>query len=194
MKHLVIIAHHNAESFTHAIAGVVHDTLGEAGHEVVVRDLNAIGFNPVLSSADAAALRAGQTPEDIRAEQAHLTWAEAVTVIHPVWWTGLPAILKGYVDRVFTYGFAYSYGPNGREGLLAGRKVLIFSGHGHPDFVYRDMGMHDALRLTSDEGIWRFSGLEVVDHVFFGAVPSASAEDRAGYLAQVKQSVRRHFG
>ena len=59
MKHLVIIAHHNRESFSHAIAGVVQDTLRAQGHEVVVRDLNALGFNPVLTSADAAALRAG---------------------------------------------------------------------------------------------------------------------------------------
>lgn len=194
MKHLVVIAHHNQQSFTHAIAGVVESTLRAQGHEVVVRDLNAIGFDPVLSSADAAALQAGQPPDDIRTEQAHLTWADAVTVVHPVWWTGLPAILKGYIDRVFSYGFAYAYGPAGRVGLLAGRKVLVFSGHGHPEAVYHDVGMHDALRLTSDEGIWRFAGFEVAEHVFFGAVPSTSADNRAAYLTQVEQAIQRHFG
>lgn len=194
MKHLVLIAHQNPHSFTHAIAHVVQQTLGAQGHEVVVRDLYAQGFDPVLSAVDAAALRSGQTPDDIRAEQTHLTWADAVTVIHPVWWTGLPAILKGYIDRVFTYGFAYSYGPSGREGLLAGRKVLSFSCHGHPESVYHDLGMHDALRLTSDEGIWRFAGFEVAEHVFFGAVPSATPEVRAEYLERVKATVMRHFG
>ena len=193
MNHLVILAHPNPQSFSHAIADTVVRRLEAAGHTVRVRDLYALGFSPVLQPADFVAFKAGQIPADIAAEQEELRWAEGITVVAPVWWTGLPAILKGYFDRVFSYGFAYAYGPQGKMGLLAGRKVLLFSCHGHPFDVYQDMGMHEALRQTSDEGIWRFSGVEVAAHVFFGAVPSTTPEVRAGYLAEAAAVVDRVF-
>lgn len=59
-----------------------------------------------------------------------VSWADTIIVIHPIWWWGAPAILKGWVDRVFSHGFAYTYGPKGPEGLLAGKKALVFTSSG----------------------------------------------------------------
>ncbi len=85
MKHLVVYSHPNFGSFSHAILDVVRETLDALKHDVVVRDLYALDFNPVLSSADFAALHAGDVPSDVKAEQDYIVWSDMVTVIHPIW-------------------------------------------------------------------------------------------------------------
>lgn len=109
MNHLIVYAHPHEDSFNHAILNTAADALRANGHEVTIRDLYKLNFNPVLTSADTSAMRAGNTPDDIKTEQAHLAKADVISFIYPFWWTGLPAILKGYVDRTFSYGFAYQY-------------------------------------------------------------------------------------
>lgn len=96
------------------------------GHEVRVRDTYELNFNPVLGASDFISFSQGNTPEDIKEEQEHISWADSITFIYPVWWAGLPAILKGYVDRVFSHGFAYAYGENGIEKLLSGKKDCYY--------------------------------------------------------------------
>ncbi|MFH1018492.1 MAG: NAD(P)H-dependent oxidoreductase, partial [Pseudomonadota bacterium] len=107
MNHLIIYSHPNPKSFNHAILEEFSGALRDAGHEVRVRDLYAIGFKPVLQGSDLE--QAGKRPpaEDICAEQAHISWADVITFIFPLWWAGMPAIAKGYLDRVFSEGFAY---------------------------------------------------------------------------------------
>ena len=193
MNHLIVYAHPNPASFSHALLDTLKAAYEQAGHAVVVRDLYALGFDPVLKGADFQAFKAGSPPADIAAEQAHVAWADVITVIHPVWWTGLPAILKGWVDRVLSFGFAFTYGEGGPEGLLTGKQALLVSCHGTPSEYYTN-GMHHALRQTSDVGIFAFCGLEVVDHLFFGAVPSVDDATRKGYLAEAHAAAERHFG
>ena len=68
--------------------------LEEKGHEVRVRDLYELNFNPVLGASDFISFSQGNTPADIKEEQEHISWADSITFIYPVWWAGLPAILK----------------------------------------------------------------------------------------------------
>lgn len=107
MKHLVVYAHPVAGSVNHQLLNSVLESL--KGHEVEVRDLNQLAFNPVLSSEDLAGQRRGEVATDVKTEQDFIREADVITFIYPIWWAGLPAILKGYVDRVFSYGFAYRY-------------------------------------------------------------------------------------
>ncbi|GAA3319770.1 hypothetical protein GCM10020331_028030 [Ectobacillus funiculus] len=74
-------------------------------------------------------LAQGTVPPDIHEEQEHISWADVIITIYPVWWTGLPAMLKGYFDRVLTSGFAYAYGENGPEQLLKGKRGGVFLQH-----------------------------------------------------------------
>lgn len=127
MNHLIVFAHPHQESFNRAILDTAVRALQTKGHEVHVRDLYQLGFNPVLTGEDTAEMKKGSTPADIQAEQAFITKADVITFVYPVWWTGLPAILKGYVDRVFAYGFAYQYNSQGGiDKLLAGKKGVIY--------------------------------------------------------------------
>ncbi len=189
MHHLVLFAHPNNASFSHAILDTVVDGLTAAGHTVDVRDLYALNFQPVLQGSDLAGFRSGNIPDDIRIEQEHVSRADSIIVIHPLWWTGLPAILKGWFDRVFSFGFAYSFNETGLVRLLAGKRAVIFTTHGLPHEAYESTGMYHALTMTSDTGIFDFCGIEVVRHTFFSSVPSVDDATRKQYLEDVRTTV-----
>ena len=188
MKHLVVYCHPNPASFSHAILTTLVATLEAQGHEVVVHDLYARGFDPVLSGADFAALQAGDLPADIRAEQAAVRDADVIDLVFPTWWAGLPARLKGWIDRVFLYGFAYAVTEQGIAGLLGGKQVRIFQTVGHPEAAYADTGngMASAMRKTIDTGIFQFCGLTVVGHHYLWAVPYVDDAARKAYLAEIE--------
>ncbi|MFJ8257989.1 NAD(P)H-dependent oxidoreductase [Peribacillus asahii] len=193
MKHLIVYAHPYPESLNHSILETTVNALKKNGHEVVVRDLYALDFQPVLKPEDTAAMKAGKTPDDIKTEQEFITEADAITFIYPIWWTGLPAILKGYVDRVFAFGFAYSAGPEGVIKLLEGKKGLIINTHGTPNEVYDEVGMTAGLKVTSDIGIFDFTGIEPVDHLLFGSIGYLDEEAYKGMLKQVEDTINSHF-
>lgn len=192
MNHLIIYANHNDGSFNHAVLENLKNTLLSLNHEVRVRDLYAMKFDPVLTTNDFKLLHSGQLPSAISEEQQHITWADVITIVHPVWWTGFPAILKGYIDRVFLYGFAYKMGPNGAEGLLHGKKVLIFSSTGQPKEAYEN-GMYHAMNMTTNTGIFEFCGMTVLDHIFFPSVISITDHQRSQYIQDAVAMVKRLF-
>ncbi|GJM62823.1 NAD(P)H-dependent oxidoreductase [Persicobacter diffluens] len=194
MKHLVIIAHPNPTSLSFAYVDQIVKTTEENGHEVEVRNLYDIGFKATLDATDFGAFQQGESPEDIAKEQQWIKWADTISFVYPIWWTGMPAILKGYFDRVFAYGFAYSVNEDGSYNQhLSDKKVLVFNNHGAPAEYYDSAGFHDAFLKTSDEGIFNFTGMEVLKHHFFGNVINGSDELRKGYIATVKDTIERFF-
>ncbi|RPD41996.1 NAD(P)H-dependent oxidoreductase [Chitinophaga barathri] len=185
MKHLIIYAHPNAQSVNHHLKETAAAAIRNAGHEVEVRDLYALGFDPVLSLEDMQGQMTGQHKKSIAEEQAYLNWADAVTFIYPIWWTGMPAIMKGYIDRVMTYGFAYRYDKGVQKGLLKGKTAYIFNTHGKSHEEYQSIGMDKALKLTSDTGIYTYCGFEVKQHLFFDRADKTNAEIIAGWAKEV---------
>jgi len=189
MKHLIVYSHPNPRSFNRAILDTAEAAARSKGHEVAVRDLYGLKFDPVLKGEDFVALQAGKPSADVAEEQRHVAWADLVTFVHPIWWTGLPAILKGYIDRVFSHGFAYALSDQGPVGLLKEKKVLIFNTTGTPEAFYGPSGMLDALKKTSDTGIYQFCGMQVVGHHFFCGVPFVDDAARQAMLEQVRRIV-----
>jgi NAD(P)H dehydrogenase (quinone) len=100
LRHLVIAVHPNTKSFNHAVVEPYTTALVERGRRVECRDLYAEDFNPVMSTRDLAAIGRGKAAKAIRAEQAAIRRADVVTFVSPLWWSGFPAMLKGYLDRV----------------------------------------------------------------------------------------------
>ncbi|PWW26055.1 NAD(P)H-dependent oxidoreductase [Chryseobacterium sp. AG844] len=186
MRHLIIYAHPNENSLNHHLLNTVVETLQLRNEEVVVRDLYTIGFDPVLSLDDMQGQRMGKVSDDVKTEQEYISWAEQITFIYPIWWTGLPAIMKGYIDRVFSYGFAYRYDQGIQKGLLKGKKTVIINTHGKSHEEYEKTGMDKALTLTSDNGIFIYSGLEIIRHLFFDKADKASPEDLEIWKDQIK--------
>lgn len=177
MKHLIIYAHPNRDSLNHMFKQTVVEYLLQQNHEVVVRDLYRLHFNPVLSLEDMAGQRRGTVNEEVRKEQEYIAWAEAVTFIYPIWWTGMPGIMKGFIDRVFSYGFAYRYDQGVQKGLLAGKSAYIINSHGKSRTEYQQIGMDDALKLTSDKGVYTYCGFDIKQHFFFDRADRATTEN-----------------
>ncbi len=186
MHTLIVYAHPNPASFNHAILETVLESLKRKTWEVNVRDLYAMRFDPVLSGSELEALRQGRVSEDVAVEQDHVRRADLLVFIYPIWWAGMPAVLRGYIDRVFSKGFAYDYGPEG--GLLKGKKVLIFNTLGAPLEAYETTGIFKSMQQLTDQETFRFCGMEVVGHHYFGSVPTVTHEERLKMLAQVART------
>lgn len=185
MKKLIIYAHPNPASLNHFFKETVLQSLNNSEQEVVVRDLNAIHFNPVLSLEDMQGQRMGKVADDVKTEQDFITWADQIIFIYPIWWTGMPAIMKGYIDRVFSYGFAYRYDQGIQKGLLIDKSTIIINSHGKSNVEYEAIGMDKALALTSDVGIFNYCGLKIKHHFYFDKADRASAESISEWGNQI---------
>lgn len=185
MKHLIIYAHPNQESLNNLFKQTVEKILHQGNNEIVVRDLYELNFNPVLSLTDMRGQQAGVVTEEIIKEQEFISWSDTITFIYPIWWTGMPAIMKGYIDRVFSYGFAYRYDQGIQKGLLTGKSVYIINSHGKSKSEYAEIGMDQALTLTSDHGIYTYCGLEIKQHFFFDRADRATVKEIEGWLSEI---------
>lgn len=187
LNHLIIYCNPNPKSLSAAYKDMVVQLTEMSGNNANVRDLYCIGFDPVLKQGDFDMLKREQVPEDVKIEQEYVEWADLLTFIYPIWWTGMPALLKGYIDRVFTSGFAYEMDEQSNlKGLLTGRKVVILNNMGSPYDYYQKNGMLNSLRQTTDQGIFEFCGMSVVDHRFFGHLALASKAEREGHIHVLK--------
>jgi len=135
---------------------------------------------------DVAGQRKGEVTEEVEREQHYISWAQCLTFIYPIWWTGLPAMMKGYIDRVFSYGFAYRYDQGVQKGLLTGKQAVIINTHGKSHEEYRATGMDQALSLTSDTGIYTYCGFEIKQHLFFEKADKAYAEIIEQWKVKIK--------
>jgi len=176
MKHLIVYAHPNAGSLNNHFKQSVVNTLQRSNCEVVVRDLYELNFNPILSMGDMQGQRKGVVDTDVKVEQEYIKWADQLTFIYPIWWTGMPAIMKGYIDRVMSYGFAYRYDNGIQKGLLNDKSVVIINTQGKSKEEYKEIGMDTALSLTSDRGVYQYCGLKIKKHFFFGKAERTSKE------------------
>jgi NAD(P)H dehydrogenase (quinone) len=137
MQALVVIAHPCDDSFTHAAAGRAVAGLRSAGHEVEVVDLYALGFRVAMSPEERRAYH-GETPlidEHTREHARLVEWADCLVFVYPTWWSGLPAILKGWLERVMVPGVAFVFDDRSgkvRPGLRHVRRLVGISSYGSP--------------------------------------------------------------
>nr|WP_255513813.1 NAD(P)H-dependent oxidoreductase [Flavobacterium sp. MDT1-60] len=93
--------------------------------------------------------------------------------------------MKGYIDRVFSYGFAYRYDLGVQKGLLSGKNTIIINSHGKSNAEYSESGLDKALALTSDTGIFNYCGLNIQQHFYFDKADRASAESISEWENQI---------
>ena len=185
MKHLIISAHPNPQSFNRALVEEVIKATRQAGGETVVRDLYTLDFNPVLSWRELNASMEGIVPAEIKFEQKLITEADLITFIYPLWWMGFPAILKGYLDRVLSYGFAYQNENNISVGLLGNKKIQQFITMGNSIKKYQQLGFDKALKSCLVDGLFNFCGITDIQHDIFGNIHLLDETDRQTILISV---------
>jgi len=193
MNHLIIYAHPSEDSFCNAVMQTYQESLIKNNHQVKIRNLYAIKFDPVLSHSELLDLEKGIIGPDVRQEQEFIEWADVVNFIYPVWWSGMPAILKGYIERVFCEGFAYLHTENGSMGLLTGKKVLIFSTTGNTELYDKQHGILEAVKIIENNSIFDYCGMEVIKHKFIKGITCKTYDERLKILEHVKRMVTRFF-
>jgi NAD(P)H dehydrogenase (quinone) len=143
IKHAIIACHPLKKSFTMAVAHRYAETVAGHGHEVVIRDLYRTGFNPVLKAKE----RRGRPAADVAREWAALGKPDVFVLVYPIWFGTPPAMLKGYIDRVFGAGRSRGQGGEGgsRE-LLAGKRLVSLTSSGSLDAWLAEKGVLGSLR------------------------------------------------
>jgi len=209
MNVLIVYAHPEPKSFNAAMCERARDALTQAGHEVVVSDLYGEGFNPVAGRHDfvtvadpavfhyqseqAHAARHGGYAPDVAREQQRLADADLLILQFPLWWGGVPAILKGWGERVFSYGFGYADGLRFEQGVFKGRRAMISMTTGGttarfgPDAVYGELE-RQVLWQIQHLGL-EYMGYEVEKPFVAYGAPRTDAAGRAAYLDRLEERV-----
>jgi NAD(P)H dehydrogenase (quinone) len=165
---LVVFAHPKRDSFTGRILDSFVAGLEQAGHVAEVADLYSEGFQPLLVPEDYAQWEDRPMPADVLREQARVERSDGIALVFPVWWWSMPAILKGWFDRVFCAGWAYSedYDPEGS--LLPGRKFVLLCPAGSSEGHYSKYGYDEMFLRLFEVGTLSYCGVtECEVHVLF---------------------------
>ena len=165
MHSLIVVAHPEPHSLTHAVAARISDAIAstDARNSVTVADLASEGFDPRFNADDMALFRqSGAVPADVAAEHARLDAADTLVLVYPLYWWSFPALLKGWIDRVFTQGWAYADGADGKvEKKLQRLQVhLVGLGGAGAEMIER-RGYGAAMKTQIDMGIFDYCGATV---------------------------------
>lgn len=201
MHVLIVYAHPEPTSFTAALKDTAVRVLLEAAHQIEVSDLYGEGFNPVagrhnfIRAADPArfhyqseqlhASRTGGFAADLVREQERLMRADLLVFVFPLWWGGLPAIVKGWFDRVCAYGVAYADGKRFDKGYFVGRRAILGLTTGGTAERFSAQGSYGEMRhvlYSARRCILEYLGLEVMEPFVAYAAPRVDAATRSEYL------------
>jgi len=183
MRVLVVYAHPSPNSFNHALLESFNKGLKEGGHSIEIIDLYTLDFDPCLKLEDLVQFTGGEMPKEVIEQQEKVSQAEALAFVYPIMNLGQPAILKGWIDRVFSAGFAYGDEENTGEvkGLLTHKKVLFINTTGGNDEIYESTGAGEAIKTIDKTNFNIVYGIQNVEHAFFHSVLT-DAEARTKYL------------
>jgi NAD(P)H dehydrogenase (quinone) len=215
---LVVYAHPEPTSLTRQLVQITVETLVGQGHEVVQSDLYGMRWKAVFDEDDfpsranpkrlsfiaesAHAYATGQQTDDVAAEQAKLTSADAVILQFPLWWFGAPAILKGWIERVYAFGFGYGYkdGSNRHrygDGALKGKRALVsvLTGGSAADYGPRGVnGPIDQILFPLTHGALFYPGMDVLPtHAVYGAAHITTTAEVEAVKEAWRGRVKRLF-
>lgn len=189
MNAVIIYAHPNPASFNASIAKIVQEELEKKGATVKVKDLYAMKFNPLLSAEDFAGFHNGNIPADIAHEQKDIKAADIIVFAAPIWWSSVPAILRGYMDRIFSIGFAYEYTKTGPRGLLTDKKGLFITTSGADAKSAEASGMQNVITHSLVNGFLGFCGFAEYKGKNLCAVTTVTDEERKDMLTEIRQLI-----
>ena len=210
MNILIIHAHPESGSFNGAMTQTAVRTLTALGHEVRVSDLYAMSWNPVLhpdefsERANAQYFDASKEQEhaqanatvcsDVEFEQEKVTWSDLVIFQFPLWWFSMPAMLKGWVDRVLSRGFAYASGRKYENGCFKGKRAMLSLTTGTASTLYAPNGIDGDLHhilWPIHNGILAYTGFTVLPPFAAWMPAQVSLEEREQYLQDYAERLSR---
>lgn len=209
MKVFIVHAHPESQSFCSAMNRAAVEEFRSQGHEVAVSDLYAMGFNPVASVEDFSepanpdycvyaleqrhGVKNGTIAPDIQAELDKLIWCDLLVLNFPVFWFSTPAILKGWIDRVFVSGAVYGGKRFYDRGGLKGKRALVGVTLGGQEHMFAPDGIHgplDAMLKHLLQGTLGYAGLGVHQPFVGWHVPYITDDARATVLEEWRGHIR----
>ncbi|MGE3747112.1 MAG: NAD(P)H-dependent oxidoreductase [Sphingomonadaceae bacterium] len=192
-KHVVILCHPDENSFNASVASTYCETVGKIGHEAVLRDLYRIGFDPVLKLTEQPGRPDFQLGEDVARELDLIQGADAFVLIYPIWFGTPPAMMKGYVERVFGSGFSHrAVRARQFHPMMSGSRLLSFTSSGTTKQWLEEQGAWRSLRQLFDSYIAHAFSLDSHQHIHFSAiVDGLKARFVEENLEQVRQQARQ---
>ena len=180
---VVVAAHPDGASFTLALAQEVARAAAALGATVTVHDLYADGFDPRMLATEVGTTEFADGLT--RRYATEVLAATALVFVHPVWFFQVPAILKGWVDRVMRDGVVYELGPGGAtRGLLKARSALVINTANSPEQVEGALG--EPLERFWRDVVLGPAGVQAVTRVRCAKVLGSSAEQRAAWLVEAR--------
>jgi putative NADPH-quinone reductase len=191
MRTLLVIAHPCEDSFCHAAADAALRGLRRGGHEVDVIDLYQVGFRAAMSLEERLAYE-GDSPildEQVAEHVELLQRAEALVFVYPTWWSGLPAILKGWLERVMVPGVGFCFDERSkkvRPGLCQVRRIVGITTYGSPRSYVRVV--NDNGRRTLTRALRMSCGVRARP-LWLGlyAIDTSTPDDRRAFLRRVER-------
>ena len=201
MKVLVVLAHPEPKSFNGALRDSTVATLSAAGHQVEQSDLYAMRFDPVcgreqfpdhpqheffsVQAAQRHAVDAGTQAADVLLEQEKLVRADLLVLHFPIWWFGVPAILKGWIDRVFAVGATYGSGRWFDQGVFRGKRAVICTTTGARPDRFAESGLFGPIEWVLHPlrvGTLNFCGFDTLEPFVAWAAANSDSQQRQQYL------------
>ena len=183
MNVLIIFAHPNENSFCAALLQKMIDGLKEASHQIKIHDLYRDKFNPILSKEELLDFKKTETDQLVILYREEIKWAEVIVFIHPSYWYGPPAILKGYFDRILADGFAYDYIIDHPEPKFTKKQgVLIQTFDAEEELEKKQF---DDITFKSVYYTWKYCGIEKWKRFSFFRVNFVTDQQRIEWLDEI---------
>ena len=193
MKTYVVYCHPLESSYIASVRARVLAGLEAAGHEVRVTDLYAEGFRPELSAWERTHhLDPPETKPEITQYAENLRWCDTLVFVYPTWWSGQPAMLKGWIDRVWVAGVAYNLPPGGNRirPLLGNiRRLVVVTTHGSSKWINALQGEGGKRVISRALRVLCHRRARTIWIALYG-IDRASADDRAQFLDRVERKAR----
>jgi putative NADPH-quinone reductase len=188
-KILIINGHPNPESFNATLLAAYQNALLNEQVEVKVLTIHELVFEPSLKYGFTKRM---EVEPDILKAQELIAWADHLVWFHPVWWGGLPALTKGFIDRVFTPGFAFKYRENSVwwDKLLTGKTARIITTLDQPAIYYRLMFGRPSVNQLKKSTL-QFCGVKPVKVNYFGPLRNSQIEQRSKMLVEVAKLAKK---
>lgn len=206
-KALIVYAHPNKASYTGSIKDTIVKNLEESGFECKTSDLYEMKFDPVASKKDFTEIankshfnlvmeqRSGKFVPELNSEIEKLLWCDYLIMVFPFWWSGMPAIMTGWIDRVLACGKAWDFRNTFENGLLKGKCGLVVTSVGSPDSFYQpgQMQRHSIKRRLAfvNVGTFEFCGMTALEPIHLHASGSKNPDDRSAELNTLAQSMKK---
>lgn len=188
IRHVVVLAHPDPESFNATIANTWCQTVRECGQEAILRDLYTIGFDPVLKDSERPGKQGFTLSKTVRDELAVIDGGDVFTLVYPIWFGMPPAMMKGYIDRVLGTGVTHrEIQDRAGQGVLRNKRMVSITTSGTREVWLDEQAQIESLKNVLSRYLFHAFGVKSVEHLQFGGITEGLAQR---FIDQNLQDVR----